>query len=271
LHAWNLLPPAERQPGAVRIEDRGPCDPARSVAPPPGGLILRGFLRQMQRDQQGQLYAPSKRSELLAGGKRYQILEEPNRDYLWLTRAEWKSLIPKNPREGDRFALPPSIRERLLRFHLVDAARGLAGCWQPKQVRAAVINLLVTEVSPSVVRLRLEGGAVLADKPDRTQAKSKAEIGLLGYLDYDPKACSFTRFDILALGPFQGTRGDGQGVHGGPKEVRIMLGFAFELVPGDPTANFVPPRGTRLETGSNKSLDDYFRGAPGLIRATSSQ
>jgi hypothetical protein len=268
LSAWRKLPASERRPGAVQIEDRGPFDPARGVEPPPGGLILRGFLRDLKHDSKGQLYAPRKRSEIMSGGTRYQIMEEPNRDYLWLTAAEWKSLVPEDPKKGDRFALPSTIQERFLRFHLVDGTKGLSGPWQAEHIRTAEITLVVTEVSPALVRLRLEGIAVMMNKPDRTQAEGTADVRLLGYLDYDKKASKFSRFDILALGPFRTSRKE-EGVQG-RKDVRVTLGFAFELVPGDASTHFVPPRGTRLETGSSRSLDEYFRGAPGLIRAIGS-
>jgi hypothetical protein len=267
LAAWNNLPADERRPGAVQIEDRGPFDPARGVEPPPGALIIRGFIRELQRDKQGQLSAPRNRSELQAGGKTYEILEEPNRDFLWLTAVEWKSLVPKAPKVGDRVALPTSIRERIVRFHLVDSAKGLPGCWQRDRVRAADITLAVTEVSADAVRLRLEGSAVMMDAADRSKAGVTADLRLLGYLDYDRKADAFSRFDILALGCFRVKRSDGEGQKSAP----TALGFAYELARGVTSTNVIPPRGTRLVSGSSESLADYFRGAPGVIQAVASK
>lgn len=267
LAAWRRLPADRRRPGAVTVEDRGPFDPARGVEPPPGGLAARVFIRELRRDEQGRLDAPRKRRDLWSGGTRFEILEEPNRDTLWLTEAEWRALVPERPRAGESFPLPPSVRDRLARFHLVDGAKGLSWGWRPQDVRAAEMTLTVREVSPAAVRLRLDGLAVLMDNPVRARAGKTADVRLLGYLDYDRAAGRFTRFDVVALGPFRVARGGGQGVSGGGQSGRTVLGFAFELVPAAAAANVVPPRGTRLYNGSSKGLGDYFRGAPGVVRA----
>jgi hypothetical protein len=270
LAAWDKLPATERQPGVIQIEDRGPFDPAKGVAPPPGGLIIRQYFRELQHDGNGQLVAPRKRGELQSGGKSYEILEEPNRDFLWLTEAEWKSLVPEAPKEGDTFPLPPSIRDRILRFHLVDAAKGLSGPWQRDQIRKGDLTLTVTEVSPEVIRLRLDGAVLLMDKSDPAKAEEVLDARMLGHLEYNRQARSFKRFDIVAVGPYRGTRGDCQGV---AKEtpVRTTLGFAFELAPNASWMQGVPPRGTTLVSGSSESLADYFRGAAGKIRAGSAK
>jgi hypothetical protein len=265
LAAWDKLPPVERKPGAVQVEDRGPFDPSKSVTPPPGGLIIREFYRELQQDGKGVLFAPRKRSELQSGGRRYEILEEPNRDFLWLTEAEWKSLVPEAPKEGDTFPLPVSVRDRLLRFHLVDAAKGLVGPWERDQIRKGELSLTVTEVSPEKIGLRLEGAALLADKSDPAAAATVLDARLLGRLDYDRKARRLTRFDLVAVGSYRGMRVECEGVTGA-KQVQTTLAFAFELVPADSWDRSVPPRGTRLVSGSSASLADYFRGATGNVR-----
>jgi hypothetical protein len=271
LKAFGSLPDSDRKPGAITIEGRGPFDPTRGVEAPPGGLIVRSFIRELQHDAKGELFAPRKRTDLMAGGVKYEILEEPNRDYMWLTRDEWKALIPTDPRQGARHPLPASVRERLVRFHLVDNARGLASCWRPQDIRAADIALTVTEVSAGAIRMRLDGLTVLMDAPDRTYADITGDVRLLGYVDYNRTSDAITRFDLVALGPYRVKRWDGQGVQGGSKEFQTTLGFAFEVARDASAANIIPPRGTRLESGNSSSLDDYFRGATGAIRTAHAQ
>jgi hypothetical protein len=266
LAAWDKLPATERKPGAVQIEDRGPFDPTKSVVPPPEGLIVREFYRELAKDDKDQLCAPRVRTELRTDeGTRCEILEEPNRDFLWLTKAEWEALAPKTPKEGDTFPLPAPVRDRLLCFHLIDAAKGIQGPWTREQIRKGELTLTVTAVSPEKISLRMEGIILLADNPETAKAQAVLDARLLGYLEYDRKARAWTRFSVVAVGPYRGTRGDCQGLAMN-KKVQATLGFAFELLPSDPLAQSVPPRGTRLENGTSRSMDDYFRDALGKIQ-----
>jgi hypothetical protein len=251
LAAWEKLPAATRKPGGVQIEDRGTFDPSKSVQPPPKGLILRTFIRALPRDGQGELQAPHKRSELFSGGKRYDILHEPNRDFVWLTGAEWQSLVPQHARSGDRVPVPRSVRDRILRFHLVNIDEGLSDPWAKEHIRSGELNLTVEEVSPKEVRLRLNGDAVLADRPTVAEATYAYEPHLLGFLTYNREDRAFRQFDVVALGTWT------------TRKSRVPVGIAFELVSGKAPAERVPPRGTRLVTGTSTSADDYFRDAPG--------
>ena len=49
------------------------------------------------------------------------------RDSLWMTEAEWKSLVPENPKKGDSFPVARSIRDRIFQFSLSDRYRGGPG------------------------------------------------------------------------------------------------------------------------------------------------
>jgi hypothetical protein len=123
----------------------------------------------------------------------------------------------------------------------------------------------VAEVSADHVSMRLDGAAVMADDADLTKAETVLDARLVGHLEYDRRAQAFTRFDVAAVAPYRGLRGDCQGQTKGTK-IQTTLGFAFELAPAAAWVKAVPPRGTRLATGSSKSLEEYFRGAPGKIR-----
>jgi hypothetical protein len=43
MKSWAALPEAERKPGAIQVEERGPLDPRRNAAKgPPSGTLLSG-------------------------------------------------------------------------------------------------------------------------------------------------------------------------------------------------------------------------------------
>jgi hypothetical protein len=260
LTAWNKLPESDRRPGAVKIEDRGRFDPAKSVQPPPGGLIVKVFMRDLLQNTEGSLCAPRTIRALSSAGARYEILEEPNRDFLWLTEAEGKSLLFERPKKGDRKPLLASIQNRLLRFHLVDGSTALTGPWDRSHLRRAELMLTVEDVTSDTVQLCLRGPVLMADKPDVKKASAYFDGQVLGYVAYNVKKMVFERLDLVSIGYFQGDRNCGN-----RKRVRVTLGFAMELTKGESSKDRVPPRGTRLVTGSSQSLADYFSDATGTI------
>jgi hypothetical protein len=265
LAAWEKLPAEARKPGAVEVEPHGSFDPTKSVLPPPGVLVVREFCRQLEKNGSDQLCAPRKRRDFEAGDKVYEILDEPNRDFMWLTEAEWKGLVPPNPKEGDTFFLPVPIRNRLLRFHLVDAAKGLGQGWERDHIRKGDLTLTVTSVTAEKISLQLEGAVLLMDKPEEAKAGQVLDAHLGGQLEYDRKAKAWTRFDIVGLGSFRGMRGICQGLPTATP-VKATLGFVFELAPKEAVALAVPPRGTRLQNESSSSKAAYFDGAVGKIQ-----
>lgn len=260
LEVWNKLPESERKPGAVQIEDRGPFNPKKGVQPPPGALILRVFIRDLKRDGKDQLYAPRKQGDLMAGGVRFEILEEPNRDFLWMTDAEAKALAPKSSHKGEKIAFPKALQERIFRFHLCDHAKGVAGPWDAADLRSGELTLTVEDVVKDVARMRLDGSVFLGDK---TKSLSYLDGRLLGRVDYDVKAKAFKKFDVVCLADFKGMRGVGEKAG----RVRADLGFAFELFDEKSSANRVPPIAASIPT----AFDDYFKGASGTLRASASR
>ena len=183
---------------------------------------------------------------------------------MWFTEAEWRSLIPAEPRAGERFPVSAAIRDRLFRFHLVpDITFGESNGWEPKQVRGGELELTVEEVSPIRVHLKLTGSAQLGLDYETAQAKSRNgghsahgyEPRLLGSLDYDRTQHRIDRFEIVALGAFYGTLyGDNRILF---RSGRTPLGVAFELVTADSPAadRQVPPRAARFPR-------NYFTAAP---------
>ena len=236
LAAWDNLPASERRRGAVTIEDRGPFDPKNAPPqPPPGALIIKVYGRGLERDATGHLYAPT---AFRLGASKTMIKAEPQRDFLWLTEAEWRSLIPPQPIEGMTFSVPASIRNRICSFHLANMTLGFAPPWSRDQIRSAEFTLTVYHVSSSSICLRLDGTAQLASEPNLAKAKRGYDVALLGFLEYNVPTKAFRRFDVVALGDDWGAF-EAYGL-----ARRYPLGIAFELPRNEAADQLRPPRAT---------------------------
>src|SRR5215212_7609827 len=108
LGKWAKLPEAERRPGAVKVEEPGKLDATYARTPPENGLILNVHARLLERaDAAGtNVQGLPKAGSILGGLADAQCTvgngDEASRDHLWLTEAEWKSLVPKNAKVGER-------------------------------------------------------------------------------------------------------------------------------------------------------------------------
>jgi hypothetical protein len=252
LKRWNDLPEVERKPGALRVPEFGKVD-AKIPTPPPGGLILKVYQSRLQRDAKHHLERRSKYESFGWG------VYEPGLDYFWLSEAEWKSLLPDNPKKGDRSFLPAALAGRLARHTLTDGSEANPVHWEKKHVRSLELTLTVTEASADAIQLRLEGSIRLAgDAPknpvryhpalrplhhEDPKAFGRYDAHVLGRLNYDKHKKAFTRFDIVAVGDYVGRMlnpyrtNDGQSFYFAKT---CPLGVAFEIAP--PNVN-VPPRG----------------------------
>jgi hypothetical protein len=162
---WQELPEKARRPGAVKV----PPAPSNLLPqPPPGGLVLKVYTRNMKRDSDGNLARIQK--EDLTDKKTYPAHEwiwsrgtytEPMPDVMWLTEAEWKSLVPLNAKKGHTFPVPAGISKRLLRYHLIDSTYGLAHGWKLTDIRREKLLITVEEEHPAI-RLRLDGDVRMA-------------------------------------------------------------------------------------------------------------
>src|SRR5262245_5177675 len=175
LRDWHKLPEAERRPGAIKLGDRGPIDLKRSTAePPPGGLILKVYGRYLAHDGKKSLRTttllkdfPATKQPATAHPGHLEFYSEANPDFMWLTEAEWKSLIPAEPKKGDRFALPGALIDRMCWYHLLPNAMAsrIGNTWSEtgpkgkKGIRAKEVTLTVESASPASIRLRLDGFA----------------------------------------------------------------------------------------------------------------
>jgi hypothetical protein len=267
--AWNKLPESERKPRAIQVGARGPIDAKyAAVEPPEGGLILKIYGRYLARDPKGEVRLttllkdfPGIKDPATRYPRHFDYYCEANVDYMWLTEAEWKSLVPANPKRGERRPLPAALIERMCLYHLIPTAMHsrIGDLWQgiaekqvaekQKGIRAKEVTLTVEEASPDRVRLILDGFVHLGHAYDAKAAaqippKSRECMGyearLRGVLDYDTRKQAITRFDILVLGDLYGDKDPNRWL---VRPGRNPLGFAFELVPGDNAIDRLPPRG----------------------------
>jgi hypothetical protein len=237
---WRALPETARKPGGIKLPPPTSTDREELLKPPPGGLILRVYQRDLQRDAKGEIARISKealKNRQLFPDDNWQwgnaVMTEPMPDVMWLTEAEWKALIPANPKIGDQFDVPSSVKMRLFRYHLINGTYGLPEGWWPSAVHRGELTLTVEEVSP-VLRLRLRGSALM--EADKRGYDTK----LTGVLEYDATKKAFTRFDVVAVGDWWG--GDRE-ANRFIRPGRTPLGIALELASGDRPSDFVPPKG----------------------------
>ncbi len=236
LKRWRALPAEVRRPGAVQVPEHGKVDARYSRTPPAGGLILRAYTRILDRDDSKKFI---KGTCAFTGGDRAA------RDHVWLTRAEWQSLVPAEPRKGQVVPMPAAIARRLARFHLLDNTRGEPAYWQADEVRKLSLAWTVTGVSAGEVTMELTGSALLSTDGDTDRAKRGYDVALRGRLRYDRAKKAITRLDLLALGEHWGRSTYTPGARPGRKP----LGIAFEIVPGTMPAERIPPQAAREAGG----------------------
>ena len=180
---------------------------AGEVLPPPpaGGLILDVTAKMLGG------YAPDDQR-----GQRY--LKSLGRDHLWLRKDEAEALA--------KGRLLDSVKERLVRYHLIDNTRGEPPMWSAAEIKKLELTLRDGRLT-GTVHLETKSG-------DRGY-----QADFLGFLE--AKDGSVTRFDLLAKGEFWG---EGNFTKGAPKG-RFPLAIAFSLAGIQSGASKVPPQGAR--------------------------
>jgi hypothetical protein len=217
-----------RETGAATkaVRSEAPADARYVRRPPEDGLIVDVFSRIPLPAKPG-MWDPN---------------QATGRDHLWLTAAERRSLLPKTWREGERYAVPSAVVNRMIRFHLLDNVRGEPNYWAREHIQQAEMTLTVESADTGT--LRLEGVA----RMQRGNAQGY-DARLQGVLQCDRKQGRFTRFDILAWGE---AWGEGTYTGGAPKG-KFPLVIALSLV-GNRPADRIPPQASR-ELGTYFATD----------------
>lgn len=139
-------------------------------------------------------------------------------DHLWLRKDEAEAVA-----QGE---LPESVKQRFVRFHLVDNTRGEPPPWRPEEVKK--------------MDLILKDGRLTGTVHLETKAGDRGyQVELLGFIE--AKDGKVTRFDVVAKGDFWG---EGTFTRGAPVG-RFPFAVGFSLSPMDSVANRVLPGAAR--------------------------
>jgi hypothetical protein len=240
LEEFRSLPESERRP---QLEDPGSARPPQRPVPrpPPGGLVVRGFCSYLRGD-------PSKGGRIVRSQEFY-YRENPDRwaaetqsDMLWLTQAEWQSLVPGDPRPGAKAEVAEEIQKRFFSTIAIDYLEGSVNALKPRGTR---MTLTVERVTPEAIEMRLDGyGRMGRDLEEELRKKPNSrgcEIRLLGFVSYQRSRAAIDRFDVVGIGEAWGNK-----MEYVSREIRVepypwRYGIACELVSGDSPYDRIPP------------------------------
>lgn len=238
LASYEKLPKEDRLPKAVEGETKP------QMAPPEGGLVLTIYDRPLGRDSEGRYRLPDGDD---FGGLRTHA-PHGQRSSLWLKEEEWKSLVPAEPKKGDKHKVATKLMKRITLYGLVPQTLWVVEeNWKPDSVREGELTVTVEDVTKESVRLRLSGSVlltgmgVLHEWPNRKFIKNlenRYDARLEGVIVYDRGKKKIVRFDLAALGDYSGRWFAGnKGWVEATREAPLSLGFAYEL---DQTAYDLP-------------------------------
>ena len=215
LEKFKQLPPEKR---TASIEELPNCWKGKALANPPvEGIILKKYNRGFHRDAEGKMHPDG------------QILYH---DSLWMTKAEWQSLVPAQPKVGDSRTIPAFLVSRLGVHHgsAIAPANGVKISPSPKPT----LTLTVEDASPDQLRLRLQGSLQISEYVSPVKI-GEIDYQVFGCLHYDVKKKTFSRFDLVALGEVSKLASPP------PKGRTMVVVLLFELSPGDTPWQRTPP------------------------------
>lgn len=241
LKAWAAVPLDERRPKKVTPLEDYPDPPA----PPPNGLILKTYSRALLRDEKGKLSRPAKQT---IGDGGYGWNAEPQTDFVWLSEAEWKSLVPPEVAKGKSHPVPAEIVQKIGTFHLLDKSLGTPDFYWDKV--KGELTLTVEEATTAGHRSALEGEIRLGDK--------EYPVRFRGKLTYDAKKQAFTKVDVVALGRDDGDqrspeqrKARNKTRYEVPKGSVPLLAVTYERVDGTALLDRVPPYAIMYDSAKN--------------------
>lgn len=212
---------------------------------PQGVLAARVYIRNLQRGAFGDLTPNGYHSKHYMG---------PQRDFVWLTHDEWRSLVPRDPHVGSSQSVPPAIARRLFTFYLVDSTVGLCALWDDEDIRQGKLDLKVIRADETGTQMQLTGSVVLSDDEDLSVSPRRAQFKWLGIVEAD-HAGEIQRFDVIALGEwFHSTRREYYAKRG--LQESATLGLYFELAHPKSLGYGVPP--SAIRNGKDDAYKKYF-------------
>jgi hypothetical protein len=263
LEEFRKLPESERGPGVIQVPSLKP-EERLIPSPPVNGLVLKVHARFLSRgDKEEMRYARTADFPLMGAtsesSNRWRLFLEPNTEYMWITEAEWKTLLPSRAEKGEAVVVDPRLADRMARFHLTPhrAMTSEGGVLPRQDVKSARLSLVVEDVSAEQIRLRLTGFVHTGTRFDKDRATTpNGPLGfgfqapLHGILEYDRAKKAFVRFDVIAIGEVWGRWGDANGKSlFTERPGSTPFAFAFELARGDTPTERIPPGGNPAYIG----------------------
>lgn len=252
LDEYRKLPEEERKPKLPDAKDAQP--PRRPVPPPPeNGLIVRGYCTYLKRDAGGKVVR-SQEFYYRQNPDRWPV--ETQNDFLWLREKEWKSLVPQNPKAGDKLEVAAPIRKRFYGTMAIDYMEGSVNSLAPRETS---MTLTVDKMTDERIHLRLDGSALLGKAPGEEDKKEKnsrgSEVRVLGFVEVDRKTGAIDRFDLVGMGRAWGNKMEYVGREVKLDEYPWLYGIACELVKTRTPIDVIPPY-NMLHYGG--SIQPYF-------------
>jgi len=158
-----------QSPKQVDPLDTSRIDRYANPVVPPGGQVAEVFTRLLDAKWQP---TNLERFSMIRGAL--------GRDRLWITKSEIQELA--------KGAVPDSLLERMLRFHMVDNTRGVPALWQKGDIKDLQIK-----ITPHNGALRVDGSVLLEESTNR-----RFEAKIEGTLEV--KGEKISRFDFVVQG-----------------------------------------------------------------------
>ncbi|MFT4540220.1 MAG: hypothetical protein ACI841_002559 [Planctomycetota bacterium] len=163
-----------------------------------------------------------------------------NRDAVWFSAEEARSMLPVRHEVGERALLPPALTARLACLVFVDNVGGQTVPFHPSETAGSELEVVLTAVDAERVTIRIEGvtaasgeGAWFYEDDNYWKPKPKQERArsirtrVLGSAVFDLQAGRFEHFELVAVGARSGRTVFAGRRKGDPG----WIGFVCELAP----------------------------------------
>ena len=237
LAEFHQLPEDTRKP---KLPDAATATPPKRPVPSPpiDGLILRGYCTYLKLDETGK---PVRARQSYYKENPDAWAAETQSDTLWLTEAEWRSLIPANPDAGTLIEVPEEIQRRFFSTIGIDYMEGSVNALP---VRESAMTLRVAKAEKGGHVLWLEGRGEMGKAytaSSKTEPRTRGcELEVIGRIAVNEDG-EITAFDVTGVGEAWGNKMDYT-----RREIRIPgdrwgYGIACELVATQTPYDRVPP------------------------------
>lgn len=231
---FRALPDGARKPPLPDPKLATPA-PRPVPKPPENGLVVRGFCTYLETADDG---AAQRAKRLYYQQNPDAWAAETQSDMLWLTEAEWRSLIPESLDAGAQIQVPQEIQRRFFSTIGIDYMEGSVNALPLRES-----TVTITAEGPG--RLRIEGSGKMGE-PQGASSKGDpstrgCELRVTGRIGYDPATHEITAFDLAGVGEAWGNKMEYTKREIGLPGLRWQYGIACELVTGTAPDDMIPP------------------------------